>query len=107
MRVIHINANVTWNAFRGPSGAWVGVCDPLGLTVGGDTWSELLEASSQAIDLLLQDLLEESELESFLRTRGWLPTTPLPALGEDVSFDLPFFMSMADGSPRSSRALAQ
>ena len=69
--VVKINSNTdaTWEVFRGPSGAWVGVCDALGLTAQGDTWDDLVATLGPSVQMLFEDLLESHELDSYLRDR--------------------------------------
>src|SRR5689334_17378688 len=53
-RIISIQSVVNWRAFKGASGVWVATCDDLSLAVEGDTWAELMEASVEATNLLLE-----------------------------------------------------
>lgn len=92
--VVKIDANINWQAFRGPSGAWVGVCDALGLTAQGDTWDELVATLGPSVQMLLEDLLESHELDRYLRDRGWT-ADHLPQ-AEHVHFDLPFNLTKVD-----------
>ena len=105
-RTVHIDANVQWRAFRGASGAWVGVCDPLNLTVQGDTYQEMVRALEEATSLLLEDLSVEGDLQAFLTRLGWTPDGPLPMPGDDVHFDLPYSMDVTRGPDDSRRSAA-
>jgi hypothetical protein len=94
-KVVQIEANVAWNCFRAAGGQWVGVCDPLKLTVQSSTWGELMEDIADTLDGILNDLLASNELPQFLRERGWVPAGPLPERTEkNVHFDVPFLPAM-------------
>jgi hypothetical protein len=94
MRIVRIVTVLKWRVFQGPSGAWVGVCDQLTLTVQGNTWAELMGSSVEAVNLLLNDLAETGEFEQFLRSKDWSTVTPGPAPGEQVQFDLPMVLDL-------------
>ncbi len=88
---IQIQATINWLVQRTPSGAWVGVCDPLGLTVEASDEVELRSVIGEAQHYLFLDLLEDGELDRFLRERGWHATAPIPlTIPEGVRFDVPF-----------------
>lgn len=84
-----INAKLQWQYFRSKNGNYIGVCDPLKITLQADTFSDLTEEINITLNALMKDLLSEGELDRFLRDRGWtavgLPTGPM-----NVRFDVPF-----------------
>lgn len=90
LQVIRIDGNVGWNVHRGPSGAYVAVCDALGLTLGGDTFDEMIDTIQEGIRLLMSDLLETGELAEFLRARRWTVHGGIPKHDGNVVFDLPY-----------------
>lgn len=94
--IVFVNANVQWQVLKGSGGAWVGVCDPLKLTVQSHTWGELMEDIAATLDILMKDLLESSELDRFLRDHGWTLDAPIPTgrPARDMKFDVPFIPSM-------------
>jgi predicted RNase H-like HicB family nuclease len=97
--VIHINTKLPLNCFKAASGDWIGVCQPLGITVQAETWSELMEDIGYTLDAMFQDLLTSNELDRFLRDHGWeavgqIPTQPDRA----VRFDVPFIPALV-GTP--------
>ena len=97
-KVVFVEGNVAWNCTRTPSNHWVGVCDPLKLTVQSQTWAELMEDIAYALDAILNDLLASSELPQFLHDRGWELDGPLPGNTEtNVHFDVPFIPAMIMG----------
>ena len=88
--VVAIKGNIEWKGFRARSGAWIGVCDSLNLTMESDTWANLLEDIGLALNEMFIDLLKSQELEKFLRERNWRRVGPIPSRRADVWFDLPF-----------------
>jgi hypothetical protein len=87
--VIRIEAKLRWDCFP-DEGVWVGVCDPLKLTVQADTWAELMEDIGHTLDAMLLDLLQTNELNAFLRDHGWKLHGPIPVRPKNVRFDVPF-----------------
>ncbi|HWH04775.1 MAG TPA: hypothetical protein VN674_13870 [Gemmatimonadales bacterium] len=87
--LVQIEANLTWEVGRDESGTYIGICRPLNMNATGDTYAQFLEAANETTALLLADLFQENELETFLRKQGWIPV-PLPAPGTHVRFDVPF-----------------
>ena len=69
---------------------FVGVCEPLKLTVEADTWGELMETIGETLDAVLVDLMKSNELPQFLNSHGWSLVTPLPAESKGIRFDVPF-----------------
>ena len=98
--LLRIQANLRWDVTQGKGGAWVGICQPLQLTVQAETWIELMETIGETLDAVLKDLLASNELPRFLKDRGWQAMGPMPNRPEDVRFDVPFFPAMmgANGS---------
>lgn len=94
MTVVRVRANLHWGVLQGKGGAWVGVCDPLKLTVQAQTWAELMEDIGHTLDAILQDVLASDELPKFLSDRGWQLMGPTPTRREQVRFDVPFFPAM-------------
>ncbi len=87
---MQINANLPLTCFRGKGGNWVGVCEPMKLTIQGATWGELLEEFNDTLNAMLTDLLQTNELDAFLRDKGWLTVGQLPRHDGGVQFDVPF-----------------
>lgn len=104
MTLVRVDANLNWAVVQGKGGNWVAVCDPLGLTVQGETWAELMEDIGHALDALLKDLLSTHELDKFLHDHGWTPSIAIPSHPDDVRFDVPFAAMMANsGQTRAVR----
>lgn len=104
MVLLRVNGNVQWYITQGKGGNWVGICEPLKLTVQSQTWADLMEDIGLTLNGLMVDLLESNELPQFLRDRGWTLSGPIPNSQEVVRFDVPFFPAMmgADGPQRVS-----
>ena len=79
-----------WTVIRAQGGHWVAVCEPFGLTIQSDTWASLMEDIAHALNALLADLLEEGELDRFLKDRGFRLVGPPPSKPDDTWFDIPF-----------------
>ena len=91
MAVLHIQAKIQWKAFRDPSSKiWVAVCQPLKLTVQGETWGALMECINDTLNLLFNALMESGDFEKFLRKHGWKKLNELPPKSSRVKFDVPF-----------------
>ena len=55
------------------SGKWLGECEPLGICIESDDLNDLYGQFREAIALLIRDLMEDGELDAFLKARGWTP----------------------------------
>lgn len=93
MSVVHIEAEIPWRIDRADAEHWVGICDPLDLTVESETWAELMEDIALTLDSMLHDLLSRNELDQFLRDRGWTAHGPMSDV-EGVRFDVPFIPAL-------------
>ena len=69
-QVVRVEANVEWVAVE-DSGYWVGICEPLGLTLQAETYAELMEDIGLALDALFKELIATDDFERFLHTHGW------------------------------------
>jgi predicted RNase H-like HicB family nuclease len=88
--IVQVQAkNIAWAGYQDPkTGTWIGVCQALNLNAVGDTFAELQACANEAMDLLFTDLLEDGELDAFLRRNGWsLKAAPSP--GAHPRFDVP------------------
>ena len=94
MAVMHIDAEIPWRIDRADGERWVGICDPLGLTVESETWAELMEDIALTLDAMLNDLLSSNELDQFLRERGWTAHGTMRDSAEAVRFDVPFIPAL-------------
>lgn len=91
-RVIGVEANIVWRYFQDrESENWIGICDPLKLTVEGETLPELNEAITEAMDLLFNEMLSSGGLNRFLKEHGWRLNAPAPErkTRQDITFDVP------------------
>ena len=95
---VDVHGNVEWKCGRGQGGNWIGICEPLKLTVQAETWAELMEDIGHTLNAILRDLLSSNELPQFLQDRGWQVVGAIPNRKDDVRFDVPFIPAMAHGS---------
>jgi len=91
--IIRVEANVQWRVIASGN-SWIGICDPLKLTVEAGTYGEMMESISETLDAVLSNLNQWDELPLLLKTHGWSLVTPLPAKPEDIRFDVPFIPAM-------------
>ena len=90
MKVVRVEANVRWRCQRANRN-WIGVCDPLKLTVQSETYAELMEDIGLTLNAVLRDLLKSNELPQFLSEQGWETVDPIPSPKlKNVRFDVPF-----------------
>jgi hypothetical protein len=96
VHIVEIQAQLSWIVFQDPlSKRWIGVCEPLRITLGSESQADLVETIDDSIQALLMDLWQQNEFEQFMRSRGWRPMTPLPAeKTEQVRFDVPMDILM-------------
>jgi len=86
-----VQGQIVWRIYRDDaSGQWIGVCEPIGLTASGDTYSEAVECCNQAMELMFEDLLSSGDLDEFLKLRGWKTVDVESLEGEEGGIDAPF-----------------
>lgn len=68
---------IPWDVHRSPNNKWIGVCEPLGLTLQAETWKDLMADIGDTLDAIMKDLLASDSLPRFLRDNGWQATEPL------------------------------
>lgn len=67
-----IRYSIQWHATQpAGSGRWIGVCEPMNLSVEADSRDELHSVIDEAIQLLLTDLFQDNALDRYLHERGW------------------------------------
>ena len=91
---------LVWTSVRAKGGNWVAVCESLGLTIQSETWVHLMDDIAHALNALFTDLLQEGELDRFLRERGWQIIGPSPSKPDDTWFDVPFSARATDRDPQ-------
>lgn len=102
---IQVNGQIGWEVAKSQAGRWIGVCRALGLSMEGDTLDELYANINDSVQLLMKDLMEAGELDSFLQRRGWRREGTGPQQQGNVEFDVPIELIMR---PRdSARTLLQ
>lgn len=95
--LVSIQANVAWRVSQSAPNRWIAVCDELNMSTEGESLDEIHSLIPETMDLLFSDLLNDSELEAFLRERGWSTQAPLPRDTQNVDFDLPWQMITEGG----------
>lgn len=109
-QAIKITANVQWTYALDPeSNRWIGVCEPLQLTVEGETQAILMESITETMDALMHDVWETGDLTEFLRRHGWAMESDIPARpddGKDYWFDVPIDL-IAQAQNDSARKVYQ
>jgi len=61
LTLIRINGQVPWRCFPAKGGNWIGICDPLKLTLQAETWNELVDEIGITLDSFLKELLTSNE----------------------------------------------
>ena len=101
---IEVESTLHWTAVHTESGVWVAECEALGLTMEGDSLDDLHGVIGEACGTLFADLIEDDELDEFLRSRGWrasgLPDAPA---GQEVEFEVPWRLVTPGGSHGTAR----
>jgi len=102
---IDVHGAVAWEIRRSTtSDSWVALCQPLNLTMEAPSLDDLHSSIHQAVQLLLTDLMQDGELDQFLRARGWAAKGDIK--GDDVEFDVPLELIVRNGRD-STRGLLQ
>lgn len=101
---VRVEANIAFRAYQNQDGVWTAVCDPLGLTVEGESWTELWQSVDESLNIMLRDLLKNHELPAFLRARGWnmLRHEPIKPTSR-VRFDVPFRVTPVEADESGQR----
>jgi len=106
---IQVNGRVQWAVSRSPEGEFVALCAPLGLAMQGSSLDDLYANISEAVQLVMNDLLRAGELDQFLRDHGWtaMPFAPNQVIGvAPVAFDVPIEL-VIQAQRDSARAIRQ
>lgn len=102
---IFINANLVWHAKQSDARHWIGVCDALNLAMEAESLDELHGLIPESIHLLMLDLLQDNELDAFLRERGWHASNIPAPTDDDVQFEVPWEL-IAEGARASGERRA-
>ena len=101
---VELESQLEWQATKSESsGRWVGVCDAMNLSMEADSLDDLRSLIDETMQLVLIDLLEDNELDQFLRAHGWrVERLPTKHSVQKVSFDVPWHL-IAEGVRDSER----
>lgn len=91
---IAIQARLQWNITITRAGNFLGVCDPIGLSLEGGSEDELRSVIEESLHWFFLTHLEDGTLNAFLASKGWTFTGPMPTKNEideggAVRFDVP------------------
>ena len=87
------------------SGKWIGECEALGIIIESDDLNDLYGQFHEAFKLLMRDLMEDGELDAFLKTMGWTADSSVlhdAAAQDDPASVVPWTM-IASGQPDDAR----
>jgi hypothetical protein len=103
-RRVIIEANIAWRATRSSwSNRWVGVCEAMNLTTEAESLDELHSVINATFHLFLTDLLRDKELKEYLREHGWHALNLPSDHQEDVEFEVPWELIVAERTRESAR----
>ena len=56
-KLVRVDANLPLQCFQSKeTGNWIGICEPMKITVQSDTWAHLMEDVDLAVNAMFQDL---------------------------------------------------
>lgn len=98
--IIQIHTQVPWRVFRDDlSARWIGICDPLRITIEGTSEGDLVETMVDAMDGLMHDLVATGEFDQYLRDRGWRVLSEMPEkIDQSVRFSIPMDIAFRPAS---------
>lgn len=102
---IKVEGQIPWEVATSKSGRLVAVCRAMGLTMEGDTLDELYARINDGIQLVMRDLMEAGELDSFLRKRGWKRGPMKTKNVGRVEFDVPIELLIRSGRDKARTLL--
>ena len=94
---IQVDGQVQWQVCKTDTGHWVAMCEPFGLTMEGESLDELYDNIGESVQLLFEDLLDDGELDSFLKARGWTAQPLEVEKDGGVEFAVPFELLVQSG----------
>lgn len=97
INLVRVDANLIWQIRQYKDGGYLAICDPIGITIEGETMSELMEEISSTLDAMLRNLLKTNDLDRFMREHGWKILGRIPTPKRDIRFDVPFFTEKMKG----------
>ena len=100
--LFRIRNHVEWfSQFDVEGNQWLAVCPSLNLNAYGDTYADMVECAQAVTQALWEALLDEGDLEEFLRERKLTAEKRLvseAARQPRPRVDLPYRLTLTDGS---------
>lgn len=104
VRNVTIEANVVWRSFKSASSSrHIAVCDELNLCLEGESEEELRSLIPEAMHLLMIDLLQDQEIDQYLKEKGWHAQNLPERANGDVQFNVPFELIAEESRLDSAR----
>jgi hypothetical protein len=91
---IHVDGRTYWTLRRHVDGDYIARCTKLGLSVTGDTISEVRENIATSLNLLLTEAQRNAQLSTLLSRQRWVLSRAPPAALNEVHFELPFELAL-------------
>jgi hypothetical protein len=104
MLIIKVETQLQWKVQQTKSGSFVAVCEPLGLASEGVDQLDLWMNIQESINLVLNDLLKNGELGTFLQSKGWKSTTLPRQHTGPYPFEVPIELVMQQAQRGTARA---
>ena len=100
---IEVSSTLQWTATQTALGTrWMATCEPLGISVEGESLDEVHGLIPEACFVLFTDLIEDNEFDEFLTARGWRSRNqPTGSVDEEIEFLIPWNL-VAEGKQRDS-----
>ncbi len=88
---VEIKGQLPWRVSRSTNENWIAICDPLKITLEGETFEELTQHISEGLQLLLVDLIQSGEIQEFLSRQGWRTSIAPDQINlRRARFDVPY-----------------
>lgn len=87
---IHTRGDIEWTAVRSKTGdQWILTCDQLGLVLEASSLEEFGGLIEEATRALFESLVEDCELDAFLREKNWKAVSHDDG-SQELDFDVPW-----------------
>lgn len=103
--VVKIQADIQWTVIQTPSNHYVGICDPMNLSIQADSLDELRSVINETLQLTFEDLLLDHELDAYLHDHGWSAShLPSGDISAEVRFEVPWDMTVSTSGDSMRRS---